>query len=65
MEKQIRFRYKQSHFEGTHTSYSWQLSTEEDVIIGETKKFYIVEWRWSKTPKKVKKENIELIKDEA
>jgi asparagine synthetase A len=58
-----KFKYKQSHFEGTHTSYTWQTSNPDDKIIGETKSFYVIDWNWSKTPKKVKKENIEIVKD--
>ncbi len=37
-----KFQYMTSHFEGTHTSYDWQESGENDKIIGETAEFYKV-----------------------
>lgn len=59
------FYYKESCFEGTHTSYWWHHSEGRKQIVGETKAFYLVSdkyfsgvaWKWSE-PKKVKKTNI-------
>jgi hypothetical protein len=57
------FEYRESHWEGDHTSYSWHPSViheeEKDIkiaaIIGETKQFYIVRFA-NLTVKKMKKE---------
>jgi hypothetical protein len=57
------FRYRLSHFEGSHTSYSWQTSVYRDEvlarIISETKCFYIIET--SDSIRKVRKDQVEFI----
>ena len=57
------FRYKEAHFEGTHTSYSWHSSKDGDIIVakitGETKCYYTVIGPFGM--KRFKKENIDFL----
>jgi hypothetical protein len=55
------FKYKESHWEGSHTSYSWQSPGPNDRIVGETKECYLVYFpSRSFAPIRMKKENIKF-----
>lgn len=57
------FKYKESYFEGSHTSYSWQSSKCNGNIVakitGETNKFYIMA-HITNGVRRIKKENIDF-----